>query len=132
MLPEKVACGVDMNNKSVLVVDDDKLICEIVREVLEEEGFQVRAAVGESAVQLARSEPPDLILLDLRMPVLDGRAIRERLLGDPRTATVPCVLMSSELQLKQLARELQLQACLPKPFEITDLVDVVRRQTHVA
>ena len=121
-----------MDTKRILVVDDDTLVSAVIQAVLEDEGFAVDAAIGASAIEKAKREPPDLILLDLVMPAPDGREIRRRLLDDPRTAAVPCVLMSSEDQVYRTARELHTQGCLAKPFEIDDLVELVRRETHVA
>jgi CheY-like chemotaxis protein len=121
-----------MHGKHVLVVDDDEAVCSVIQEVLEEEGFSVKAALGPQAIALAQREPPDLILLDLAMPNLDGREIRRRLLADPRTARVPCVLMSAEDEAPFAARELRAQACLPKPFELDDLIMLVRQQTDAA
>lgn len=121
-----------MANKRVLVVDDDAIVCSVIREVLEEEGFSVEAALGPKAITLAQREPPDLILLDLVMPMLNGWEMRERLLADPRTRRVPCVLLSSEDELQRAARELRAQACLSKPFALDDLVQVVRRETQAA
>ncbi|HWE64052.1 MAG TPA: response regulator [Chloroflexota bacterium] len=119
-----------MNGKRVLVVDDDTGVCSVIQAALEDEGFTVQAATGPGAVTLARSDPPDLILLDLMMPALDGREIRQRLLADPRTAKVPCVLMTAEDEIIRTAHELHTQGYLPKPFDLDDLIDLVRRETH--
>jgi CheY-like chemotaxis protein len=124
--------GVLMSGKRVLVVDDDAIVCSVIQEVLEEEGFSVESAMGPKALTLAQRRPPDLILLELFMPMLNGWEIRRRLLADPRTRQVPCVLLSSEEGLHRAARELRAQACLPKPFELDDLIQVVRRSTDAA
>lgn len=121
-----------MYNKRVLVVDDDAIVCSVIQEVLEEEGFSVEAALGPRALMLAQRDPPDLILLDLTMPALDGREMRLRLLADSRTEHVPCVLMSSDDRVQRTAGELHMQGYLPKPFELDDLIRLVRRETHVA
>jgi CheY-like chemotaxis protein len=121
-----------MDHKRVLVVDDDQVICMIIQAALQDEGFEVAAAVGPSALELAHRQPPDLILLDLVMKPMDGREIRRRLLTYPRTAAVPVVVISSDERARTVAREIRAQACLPKPFALDELVDLVRRETHAA
>ena len=121
-----------MINKKILVVDDYPLLRMVIQATLEDEGFAVQSATGQSALTMARQQPPDLILLDLRMPEVDGPEVRRRLLDDTRTAQVPVVVMSSESHIRRSAREMRAQACLPKPFNLEDLLNVVRRETHVA
>ena len=121
-----------MSGKRVLVVDDDVGVCTVIRAALEDEGFMVRAATGPRALTIARRDPPDLILLDLTMPQLDGRAVRRELLADPHTAEVPCVLMSAEEEGPRAARDLHTQGYLSKPFDLDRLLEMVHRHTHAA
>lgn len=121
-----------MMRKKILVVDDDPLLRMVIQATLEDEGFAVQSATGRAALTLARQQPPDLILLDLQMPEIDGHEMRRRLLDDNRTAHVPVVVMSSESHVKRSAQEMNAQACLPKPFNLDELLNLVRRETHVA
>lgn len=74
------------------------------------------------------SAKPDLVLLDLMLPVLDGWALRERLRQRPTTSDIPIILMSAVRNLPEAAQELEVADYLSKPFEIDDLVRSVRRR----
>ncbi len=69
----------------VLVVDDDPGIAGVLQYLLTDEGYQVTASVGGHALPLAQAEPPDLILLDVMMPGMDGPEVCRRLQDDPRS-----------------------------------------------
>ena len=89
-----------MRNK-ILVVDDDAELVELVSFNLKQAGYSVTAAAnGMDAIKKARSSPPDLIVLDVMMPELDGFAVCEILRRDPSTASIPIMMLtalSSEL-----------------------------------
>ena len=81
---------------AVLVVDDNQLNLELVTEVLSAAGYVVRqAASGEQALESARREPPDLIVMDIGMPGMDGHATVRALKADPRTAGIPAVALTA-------------------------------------
>ncbi len=85
-LPEPAARGAVMLKKTVLVVEDEEDIRELVSYHLLKEGYQVAgAASGEEALATATAQPPDLILLDLMLPDLDGLTVCQRLRSQPRT-----------------------------------------------
>lgn len=113
----------------MLVVEDDERIQRLVQIVLKGEGYKVRQATnGRQALDMINDEAPDLVLLDLMLPVLDGWALRERLKQKPATAAIPILVMSAVRNLPQTARELDVAGYLSKPFEIDDLIRSVRRQ----
>jgi DNA-binding response OmpR family regulator len=108
----------------ILVVDDDDTILVSVAELLELEGFAVATAVnGADALELTRRLNPALVLLDMRMPVLDGwayaRALREQGL-QPRI-----VIMTAAHDARRWADEIGADAYLPKPFEADQLIATV-------
>lgn len=120
----------------ILVVDDDLDFTEMVTEALTEEGYVARACGrADEAFALARAEPPDLVLLDIRMPgadtaeVLDGLRVAEALARDRRTRDVPVLLITGVAPQEQgpwsdlLAR--QGQRVLFKPFGLADLLGAV-------
>ena len=81
----------------VLVIDDDPLVVRLVKNVLEDEGYDVLTATGrEEGLDKARAEPPAIILLDLLMPGMDGFALVEELRADPITASIPIVILTAE------------------------------------
>ncbi len=111
----------------VLVVDDDDGICSLLQLLLRCEGYAVRATRhGAAALDLIRQEPPDLILLDLHMPVMGGWAFAERYRALPGPQA-PLVAMSAAAEVEQRAAEIGAVACLAKPFDIDDVLAVVQR-----
>lgn len=110
----------------VLVVDDDRSILDTVEAILEGEGHQVvTASGGREALALARTWQPTLVLLDMRMPVMDGwavaRALREA------GSTIPIVVMTAAESAKRWADEIGAAGHLAKPFELDDLIACVAR-----
>jgi len=114
----------------VLVVDDDQDIRETLIEVLDAYGYRaVGAADGLEA--LARLREPEsrwcLVILDLAMPTMDGRAFRAEQLHDPRLSEIPVVLLSARHDVDDVALELKVAAHRTKPIQVTDLVQLMRR-----
>jgi CheY-like chemotaxis protein len=113
----------------VLVVDDNKVIRQLIRVNLELEGFEVvTAADGAECLDIVHSVRPDVITLDVVMPRLDGMRTAARLQADPRTRPIPVAIISACTQL-ELDSGLcaGVEAFLTKPFEPVDLVRLVRR-----
>ncbi len=115
----------------VLVVDDEPDIRRLVGDALQLEGYRVRTAGdGREALQRVAEEPPDLILLDLMMPVMDGRQFCRMLTHTPRRGDherIPIILLSADRHLREQAAELGVAGYLPKPFDLDDLLAAVQR-----
>ena len=112
--------------KKVLVADDEQAITELVAFALEMEGYLViQAADGSEALRLAKEEHPDLAMVDVMMPGLDGREVSRRIKSDPSTSDIPVLLFSAapNPDLSQAKAD----GFMPKPFDVTHLVDIVRR-----
>jgi DNA-binding response OmpR family regulator len=115
-----------MAEGSVLVVDDDADILGIVREVLLLEGFRVQTASnGAEALVRVGTEQPDLVLLDMRMPVMDGWQFASHL-RSRYDHLVPVLVMTAAKDARARAREIEAEGFIAKPFDIDDLVDKVR------
>jgi CheY-like chemotaxis protein len=115
----------------ILVVEDDELIRESLVEVLGDNGYEViGAADGQEALdQLDQlPDPPCLIVLDLMMPVMDGREFRRIQREDPRHRDIPVVVISAFRDLDEIAKELAPIGHFKKPIKLADLLAVV--QTH--
>jgi DNA-binding response OmpR family regulator len=113
----------------VLVIDDEAPIRLLCRVNLEAEGIEVlEAADGPSGLEKARSETPDVILLDVMMPGLDGWRVAEELLDDQRTESIPIVFLTARAELRDRARGLDLGGVdyVTKPFNPTELASLVR------
>jgi two-component system, chemotaxis family, chemotaxis protein CheY len=112
---------------SVLVVDDDPDILEALAEILEAEGFQIRRAKnGKEALDRLSPTPPDLILLDLMMPVMDGWEFSQKLREREGVAKIPIIVLSADRNVGPKAREIGAIGHLAKPFELNDLLEMVR------
>jgi two-component system cell cycle response regulator DivK len=113
----------------VLVVDDNEKNMKLARDVLRLAGFRtLEAATGGESISLAREHLPDVILMDIRLPDMDGTAAAQMLKGDTRTAQIPIVALTS-LAMKG-DRELLLAAgfdgYLEKPISVREFPDQVR------
>src|SRR6476659_218305 len=106
----------------LLLVKDDPSIRATLAEMLEDEGYAVSTATnGREALELLRrNAPPDLILLDLMMPIMDGWEFRVEQRADPVLAGIPLLAMSADLSAK--ARAIAADAYVRKPIEFAELV----------
>lgn len=90
------ASEVDFHSRSILIVDDDATISDSLAVALDRQGFQTStAASGREGLKLARQTRPDLVILDLRLPDVDGFTVCQKLVDDPRTCTIPVILLSA-------------------------------------
>ena len=110
----------------VVIAEDEALIRMDLAEMLAEEGYDVvgQAADGQQAVELAERERPDLVILDVKMPVLDGIAAAERIAGQ-RIAPVVMLTAFSQRDLVERARDAGAMAYLVKPFSQSDLAPAI-------
>lgn len=110
----------------VVIAEDEALIRLDLKEMLEEEGYSVvgEAGDGETAVALAREHRPDLVILDVKMPVLDGISAAERIAAD-RIAPVLMLTAFSQRELVDRARDAGAMAYLVKPFSKSDVVPAI-------
>lgn len=112
----------------ILITDDDPVIIELLQVNLQFEGYDViTAADGQEAVERAHDEHPDLMILDIMMPRMDGWTARAELLKDPRTAEIPVIFLSARAQQADLRKgyEAGVAAYVTKPFEPVELLDLI-------
>jgi two-component system phosphate regulon response regulator PhoB len=113
----------------VLVIDDEAPIRLLCRVNLEAEGMTVlEAADGPAGLDLARDRRPDIVLLDVMMPGLDGWRVAEQLLDDERTSTIPIIFLTARAEFRDRARGLDIGGVdyVTKPFNPLDLAPLVR------
>ena len=120
-----------MKITKIMIVDDDEDICTVAALAARRVGGWdvVVATSGQEALARARSERPDVILLDAMMPVLDGPATLVKLREEPSTATIPVIFLTAKVQRREVERYLALGAIgvIRKPFDAMTLPDEVRR-----
>jgi DNA-binding response OmpR family regulator len=112
----------------VLVIDDEAPIRLLCRVNLEAAGIEVSEAEdGRAGLEVARSNPPDVILLDVMMPGMDGWQVFTELLNDERTAAVPIVFLTARAELRDQARGLELGGVdyVTKPFNPLELAPLI-------
>ena len=113
----------------VLVVDDDAPIRLLCRVNLEAEGMEVlEAQNGPEGLEKARTSRPDIVLLDVMLPQLDGWRVAEALLRDPTTGQIPIVFLTARAELRDQARGLEIGGVdyITKPFNPVELADAIR------
>jgi DNA-binding response OmpR family regulator len=118
-----------MAQKKILVVDDEADLVETVRFVLELQGFNVLVSYnGEDALNQARKEIPDLILLDIMLPKLDGYKVCRLLKFDERYKHIPILMLTAKTQDKDkiIGRETGADEYITKPFEMDELIEKVK------
>ena len=119
-----------MSGARILVVEDNETNMRLFRDVLEARGYLVlEAALGVSAIAIADDELPDLVLMDIQLPDLDGVEALGRLRADERTAAIPVIALTAQAMRGDRERFLALgfDDYLSKPVDIVDLAETVER-----
>ena len=117
-------------SKRILICDDDPVILRLLQVNLELEGYEVLLAHhGAQAIEVANDQHPDLVILDIMMPKLDGYQTCERLKENDSTKEIPVVFLSAKAQQTDIERGkgFGVDEYLTKPFDPNDLIDVVQR-----
>jgi two-component system alkaline phosphatase synthesis response regulator PhoP/two-component system response regulator VicR len=116
--------------KKILVVDDERPIVRLVQVNLEHAGYEVVTAYdGKEALEKVEQEKPDLIILDVMMPQMDGFEVMQRLQANPKTRDIPVIMLTAKAQDADVFRGWQsgVTLYLTKPFSPFELISFVRR-----
>jgi len=116
-----------IHKKKILIVDDEPSVRRVLRKMLSKNYIVLEAEDGEEAVNMASNEKPDLILMDLMMPKMDGYTSCHVIKTDPVTKVIPVVMLTAvdqELNVK-LGQELGADGYITKPFRSQELLDSV-------
>lgn len=116
--------------KKILVVDDERPIVRLVQVNLEHAGYEVVTAYdGREALEKVEQEKPDLIILDVMMPQMDGFEVMQRLQANPKTRDIPVIMLTAKAQDADVFRGWQsgVTLYLTKPFSPFELISFVRR-----
>ena len=118
------------NPKTILVVDDEPDIQEVARMALEMEDYQVRlAANGLEALEMVATSMPDLVLLDVKMPVMDGRAFAREFQARHHHP-VPIIVMTAAADARMRAQEIGATGWIGKPFDLDELIETIGRHVN--
>lgn len=115
--------------KKILIIEDNPDIAKALNEVLSDSGYEIDVASNgkEGLDHLINRELPDLILLDLFLPVMNGVEFRLRQMKIPYLSQIPVVAMSADACVKNRCKQLHIEQFLKKPFELVDLLAVVNQ-----
>jgi two-component system cell cycle response regulator DivK len=119
-----------MPGELVLIVEDNDKNLKLVRDLLQLKGYRtLEARDGETGVALALAQTPDLILMDIQLPELDGEAALRRLRAEPRTAAIPVVALTAFAMKEEQQRFLQagFDAYIAKPIDVKTFAERIRR-----
>jgi CheY-like chemotaxis protein len=121
--------GTDMAKKKILVVDDTEWNRDLIVQLLEDEYDMVEAVDGEEGVKKAEQEKPDLILMDLGMPVMDGWEATRKIKANGALKSIPIIAVTSHAMVGDeiSAREAGCDDYLPKPIDETELLRKIKR-----
>lgn len=124
----------DLSECTILIVDDTETNIDILLDTLGEDYDIAVAMDGESALEAVEEEPPDLILLDIMMPGMDGFEVCKRLKDDPKTADIPVVFLSAITEADQKQKGLAMGAVdfLTKPFNPSEIQAKVKEHLTAA
>lgn len=112
--------------KTILIADDDPDVVTVVKKILQGGGYEVRCAYsGREVLAWLQEERPDLIILDVKMPEMDGFEVLKRLKTDPATSSIPVILLTGKGQYQDILAGYQLGAdyYMNKPFTGTQLIN---------
>jgi CheY-like chemotaxis protein len=113
--------------KKVLVADDDPAILDVMRMMLEFEGYEVATTLNGATILQMETEMPDLLLLDIWMSGTDGRDICRKLKQSEKTNKIPIVLVSASKDIERSAFEAGANDFIAKPFEMNELLQKIEK-----
>ena len=118
-----------MDRKKILVVDDEKDVLKVLKKGLTSEGYSViTASNGNEAMDLAKSRRPDIIILDVLMPDMDGGEVARRLKDEPETKDIPVIFLTGMFPPREENEDFRMVAehlLFDKPYEIFKLINVI-------
>lgn len=114
--------------KKIFIADDDPAIVDVVSIILEDAGYRVASTIhAEDLLVLSAGDVPDLFLLDIWMYGKDGRDVCTHLKNDALTRHVPVIIVSAIREIEKIARDYRADGHLAKPFEMDDLLGVIKK-----
>lgn len=121
-------------SKKILIVDDEQQLIDLVKVMLGDDYEYVEATTGNEALEKAKSEKPDLILLDIMLPDLDGYQVCQRLRQDPKTKDIVIAMLSAKNEYQDILQGIDVGAIayITKPFDGYELTEKVKELLDVS
>lgn len=116
----------EYSNYNLLLVDDNPVNVELLGEILTQKGFRISSALsGFTAIEKAREDSPDLIILDIAMPAIDGFEVFQILRNDPSTENIPVIFVTSLSDTEDIERAMGMGAAdyITKPFSVENTIE---------
>jgi len=114
--------------KTILICDDDKGILEVTKAVLESSGYKVKTLTSfDNFFNIVRTKKPDLLLIDLWMPKVEGDEVVKKLKQNKKTKSIPVIIVSASRDISQISKESGADNYLCKPFDIDELLNLVNK-----
>ena len=114
--------------KRILVAEDDKAIIEVVKIILESEGYEILMAdQGTHIYKTLEEHKPDMVLLDIWLFGEDGSEIAKKIKANTKTKDIPLIIMSANNETEKITKTAGADGFLLKPFNIDDLLDIVKK-----
>ena len=122
-----------MGKKKIMIADDEFYVRDMVASALEDDYIVLEASDGEEAVSMARNHKPNLILMDILLPKLDGVSACYLLKSDANTGEIPIIMISGRTDKlnRNYSKSIGADDCLAKPFDVQDLIDKVSKYLPV-
>ena len=118
--------------KHILIVEDDRDILDVLKDLLESEGYRVSTSEnGKEAISFLNSATPlpDLILVDLMMPIMNGFQFREAQQNDERLKSIPVILMSADGHVESKKEKIGMQLFMKKPLDLEQVLSTIATQS---
>ncbi len=114
------------HNKLILISEDDPDISELLETVLESNGYETRVCMdGNETESQTKKLLPDLIIMDLWLPGIDGATLTKKLKTKAATKNIPILIVSAQNQLNKVVKQTKADGFLPKPFDLQELLSIV-------
>lgn len=115
--------------KSLVVCDDDEAIVEAIKIILEDNNYTVYALTHGNALEMVRAKQPDVVLIDISMVGADGSVVVKQMKADTSFKNIPVIICSANVKIEKIAKECGADDYLAKPFDIKDLLAVVKKHS---
>lgn len=113
-------------SKKIIVIEDDRDILDMMRYILEDEGYQVLPSSEAEPIETIIQQDPDLILLDERLAEMPGHELCKHIKTHPLTRRIPVIMVSAVRDLNKIAGRCMADTYLPKPFDMSELIGLVK------